>query len=309
MGKECIKIYFMQKRTKEVFLLFFFFIFLSCKTIFDGVNVSLKEDIIPLSLSSEKNDNWVILNNISIEGRKIRGLIDTGSNLTMIDSTFFKEIIPMKYINFYDFNNNKSKREVVKIKKLKIGKNIVIKNINAVKINLKKYKEKVNIIIGNNILKKMVWFIDFKTSEVRVGKTVKDFKSINEYKKIKFNFSSNLIKLDVKHNQYYKKIIFDTGSKSQINLPIRDTIYFNKSMLLKTNSYNNYSGNKYKILKIELREIDLANNVKFNDVLATFGVGFSRILGVDLLQESKIIIDYMNNNLYIFQYQNSVQGK
>lgn len=296
MVTEFIRFLFKMKSRVMIILLTSFFLLISCKSVFQGVEVSVKRNKTLVYLDAFKSDNWIIINTL-INGKKAKGLIDTGSNLTLIDSVFSAKIPSNSSVDFIDIKNRKLKKNLVVIKKIKLGEFIDFENINAVKTNLRKYN--IDIVIGNNMLKKLVWSIDFNKGIVRVGKSIEDFKlDKKNYIRNEFKLKENLITTYLKYKSYRKEIILDTGSKSQIILPSKDIKLFKNQTFTKTT-------NKYFKLKTKLKNITLLNDINFNDVLVVFGKESPRIFGVDLLQNNKIIIDYSNSNLYLSKIKNN----
>jgi len=271
---------------------------LSCSTPKNTVILDLDK---PVNINCSKNDNYLIIENVKINNEQnLRNLIfDTGSNGTVIDNSIAKQL-NLKTVGksrLVDITGKKTRVPYVKIDSINIS-GAIFRNIYATVTDLSLFEcQGVDMILGNNVLKKGTWLIDLSANTITLfdGDENYDFSG---YQKIPFSYRINLIKIQCELNgKKYRNILFDTGNPTDC-------------LLLKQTDRDNFSLNPYSQWNILYRSINnmqpdtLVRNFykfpdfKFNDSINSDSsyVRFSRkrSIGLGLFRDNQLVIDYKN---------------
>ncbi len=246
----------------------------------------------------------IVINNITSNNF----ILDTGANISIIDSSFFKTIPAEKIgstINT-DILQNKKKKNTYLIKELKIGKH-VFHNLRVITANLKEFFPCTNIdgIIGTNLLKECIAEVDLSLKKVKILDFFTDEE--NRYEKIKLQIRQNLPYLKVHIGKSSFKCLFDSGNLNDIDLTFNDYNKIKRNFNVKVKNFNNltssinnkklthYSFSAMIIPKIKIEKITVKNPVLlFNEVK-------NRIVGLGMFEKGKMIIDMKNRRLFLNQ--------
>ena len=283
-----------------VFLFFIFICFYSISLVAAKINVNQKDDADTISFPFINKKGWIFFKQISLNSEVVREgfLFDSGSNVTLIDFKLFKKLNLkiIKQTQNTDANNKVALLNVVIIPSLKIGE-IEFTNVLATLADLSIYDcEGMVGIIGNNILKKAIWKIDFLNNKISV---LNEFYTKKNYHSISFKYKNNLPYVVVTANgKKYNNVLFDTGARALLNLKTQDTLNFFDNERFKIKKYISFTNSIYDSIKrvllvpqIKLDKVSIGT-VTMNNVPVNFRLG--RIMGINLFQNTILIIDYKN---------------
>lgn len=155
---------------------------------------------------------------IKIQGKSYHFLFDTGAGLNLIDPTVANQLKlkTLKKGNISNSNNSAKRIERVEINKIDIG-GIEFQNSTCVVWDISKFSkhircEKIDGIIGNNLMRKASWQIDYKNQVIRISDNIEKFSISKDSKRIKMNSGKvGNVYLNLEINENKIPFTFDTG--------------------------------------------------------------------------------------------------
>lgn len=155
---------------------------------------------------------------VIIQGKTYNFLLDTGAELNLIDSTIVSELglKTLKKGTVSTGNDFVKKNERIEIDKIDIG-GIEFCNTVGLVWNISKFGkhircEKIDGLIGNNLMRKANWQIDYQKQIIRITDNVEQFNISNNSKKIKMDSKQvGNVYLNLEVNQKKMPFTFDTG--------------------------------------------------------------------------------------------------
>lgn len=247
-------------------------------------------------------DGLVFLTNINLgdggPGKTL--LFDTGSNICILNTTIVEKsnYRVNRYVINTDFYGNTQRVPMIKIDSITI-EGYKFFDVEAIVADLNQLFPCQNIdgIIGSNVLKRGSWTIDYESLKLSFSES-----SIikNKTEGAPFKLREGLIYLDLTINDHpFKKLIFDTGFRGDVNLRSNDTIFYSDSLKYYSKLINSLhtQNTSLSIPKLTLKDPKL-NQKQVNQLHILFS-GNNRFIGVDLLQNNIVTIDYLSKNLFI----------
>lgn len=248
------------------------------------------------SLSFETNKKLMFLD-VKINGETKKFLFDTGADLTL----FQRDSLKGKISNFSGASKRKMKLGQEIVPQLEIG-NIKFVDTYALNGDLVGFKEQVpNLggIIGQSIIKKANWLIDYPNKKLEIANTnlVDDsFKSIKILRKDGAPYTF----LEVNGKKY--RVVIDLGSSSTINLPKNSKL---AKELIKTINLTDNIRDRYTLGGLQKinEKIGVVPQVKlgsfiFKNVDVNINTSSQPRIGLPFFKEYSIYIDNSNDGVY-----------
>ena len=316
--------------------LFLLLIFTACKALKTKVWLSsgavLQENFIE-TLSFENKRGYVIVP-VQIDGNNYDFLLDTGApnvlSKELADQLKLKQAFKEKII---DSSGDSDDLSFVRIPKLKLGK-VEFKNTGAVIADLNANETiacfEIDGILGNNLMQKLVWQIDYKKQVVRFTDNIgllhlpdTDLQVIPFY-----TFSPNATPITpvVINELDFYGIEVDFGSNGNLVVPrlLLDRVDTSKVPMIE--SYGSNSLGLFNQLKIDtinhvcVPDLEIGDVTLKNEVVAftsnnsgwTLGTGFFKNYRTTIDWENRQIIleaqqKYVNDSLYDFGFSWMIQ--
>ncbi len=309
-----------MKRLTPLFCLILIIAFFSCntkKTKEDKTQktvVEIPKDAIKIDYSGH------IYFKLQLDSINGNFLYDTGADKLYFDSTFYAE------------NNFTHKKQLngylpgvgSKVKKIKVIMDTVKAKIHTLLIkttptpifNLKEIVgDFADGMIGKTLLKNLILKISYDKEYVQIYKTIKDVDTLG-YQKIKLTTYRNRyylpLAINIKDSLWIKgNFLLDLGNGGSINLTSQTAIKYNlkDKIKLKIPYYTKYGGvgGESKSFSFKANSLQIAgfqmNNVVMDYSIDKSGALSKRkylgLLGNEILEHFDIIIDNINNYLYL----------
>ena len=288
-----------------VFLLTIFI--LNCQTVQKDKTIYTKKFNRSIFLSLNKTSRVVPTIYLSLnKKKKLKFIIDTGSNASYLDEKFFKKDEAIKSYTKMTLPSKKSLIQESYIQSFSLyHENKLVAKDEFFYSNSMLRKSDIDGIIGLNILRKTIIFLEYPNY---IGFLHRKDPFITEFKKenhirLPLNISQDaiFINMNLKNpNFYLENMIFDSGAGISV---------LKRSILLRTNSkevgsitYVDLSNHKksestYLVNNLCTRTYHCVNNTKFIgvDFLQNFekthNKKISGILGLNWIEKYKILID------------------
>lgn len=253
---------------------------------------------------------------VIIENKKYNFLFDTGAELTVIDPLVANELNLKKLRKGIISNGSESNKGVsrVEINDIKIG-NLQFKETAGIIWNLSKLSDlvgcvKIDGIIGNNLMRKSNWQINYKDKTIKFSDNPKSFYISNNARKTVMN-SRNYgnVLFDIAINDKVKKFTFDTGFNGFMQTGVMDFLENEKYITTIGLSGGTYNGKKDgEIHYCHIKSFNL-NGIEFN-CPSVFNVkpNNSSVLGNEFFKNFILTIDWENDFLY-FDPLNEIEYK
>ena len=158
---------------------------------------------------------------VVISGKKYNFVFDTGYEVTTIDSNIAKEI-QYKIIKEVSLSGSSFADQKVALVELP---NIAIANLDFeetygllqdLSFTKKPATQKIDGIIGNNLMRKSKWQIDYVQKVIRISSKIENFKSLPTAKKIELNNKDwGLGYVAIELNNQKHQFLFDLGSNGE----------------------------------------------------------------------------------------------
>jgi predicted aspartyl protease len=242
---------------------------------------------------------------VVINQKKYNFLLDTGAEFTVIDD---ETINDLQFLNFDETNVqgnsiSKQKAKLIEIPKISIS-DVDFENTGALILNipLKKYYGcfEINGIIGNNLMRKANWQIDYKNKIIRITDNLSTVKMSKNAYPVKMNAQeTGNIYFDLGINGIYSKFTFDTGSNWNIT-----------TSSAKFDSFQNQNkkleflkrGTEYEIIADSVT----LDKIKLKKQIITFEDGNHSLLGNAFFENYTLTIDWKNDVVF-FEPMNEIK--
>ena len=237
---------------------------------------------------------------VMISEKKYNFLFDTGCEITTIDPKISNEINYkfIKEISLSGSSIDNQKVNLVELPNISISNLIfeetygMIQDLSYIKEN--KESNKVNGVIGNNLMRKSRWQIDYVKKVIRISNKIDQFKNIPTAKKIELNNKDwGLGYVDIELNNQKHKFIFDLGSSGELTANHSFVKFLKQKDTLLQQEKQTFPVGKIKVGEIEL-----------DDKSITLEKRAASLLGNAFFENYLVTIDWDKNILYLNQKKN-----
>ena len=236
---------------------------------------------------------------VIISGKKYNFVFDTGYEVTTIDSNIAKEI-QYEIIKEVSLSGSSFADQKVTLVELP---NIAIASLDFeetygllqdLSFTKKPATQKIDGIIGNNLMRKSKWQIDYVQKVIRISSKIENFKSLPTAKKIELNNKDwGLGYVDIELNNQKHQFLFDLGSNGEFTANHSFVKFLKEKDTLLQQEKQSFPVGKIKIGEIEL-----------NDKSITLEKRAGSLLGNAFFQNYLLTIDWDKNILYLNQNTN-----
>lgn len=298
---------------KQIILVLITILFYSCSTLkykkqgFVSNKEYLKE--IPFDYI-----NGFIFIPVTIENKDYNFLLDTGAELNLIDPEIAKEL-NLKQLRKGTISNAKeSKKGIsrVELKNIDIG-GVQFQETAGMIWEISKFADligcvKIDGLIGNNLMRKTNWQIDYHNKIIYISDKVENFSISSSSKKMIMNSGKSgnvLLNLNIKNKT--KKFTFDTGYNGFIQTGetdfLENDIYLTRVGLTGANFNGKKDG---EIYYSPLKSFSI-NNIEFKSPsIFLIKPSDSSVLGNEFYENFIITIDWKNDYLFFDPQKNIV---
>ena len=236
---------------------------------------------------------------VVISGKKYNFVFDSGYEVTTIDSNIAKEI-QYKIIKEVSLSGSSFADQKVTLVELP---NIAIANLDFEKtyallqdlsFTKKPATQKIDGIIGNNLMRKSKWQIDYVQKVIRISSKIENFKNLPTAKKIELNNKDwGLGYVAIELNNQKHQFLFDLGSNGEFTANHSFVKFLKEKDTLLQQEKQTFPVGKIKIGEIEL-----------NDKSITLEKRAGSLLGNAFFENYLLTIDWDKNILYLNQNTN-----
>ncbi|MFD0798423.1 retropepsin-like aspartic protease [Maribacter chungangensis] len=256
-----------------------------------------------------KYHNGFVLLPVTIQGKEYNFLLDTGAELNLIDPTIVADLNLKKLKNGTISNGDDSEGNIgrVEIAAIDIG-GIKFQETVAMIWDISKFSkyiscDKVDGFIGNNLMRKSNWQIDYQRKVIRITDSSKRFDISDNHKKIKLNSGAvGNVYLNLKIGEKHKNFTLDTGFNGFLQTG-DTTLLQNAPSILKIGLTGaNFSGAKQGATFYKKLETFKISKYTFKSP-SYFLVkpGNSSIMGNEFFENYLVTIDWDNDYLILDQ--------
>ena len=236
---------------------------------------------------------------VIISGKKYNFVFDTGYEVTTIDSNIAKEI-QYKIIKEVSLSGSSFADQKVTLVELP---NIAIASLDFeetygllqdLSFTKKPATQKIDGIIGNNLMRKSKWQIDYVQKVIRISSKIENFKNLPTAKKIELNNKDwGLGYVAIELNNQKHQFLFDLGSNGEFTANHSFVKFIKEKDTLLQQEKQSFPVGKIKIGEIEL-----------NDKSITLEKRAGSLLGNAFFENYLLTIDWDKNILYLNQNTN-----
>ena len=236
---------------------------------------------------------------VVISGKKYNFVFDTGYEVTTIDSNIAKEI-QYKIIKEVSLSGSSFADQKVTLVELP---NIAIASLDFeetygllqdLSFTKNPATQKIDGIIGNNLMRKSKWQIDYVQKVIRISSKIENFKNLPTAKKIELNNKDwGLGYVAIELNNQKHQFLFDLGSNGEFTANHSFAKFLKEKDTLLQQEKQTFPVGKIKIGEIEL-----------NDKSITLEKRASPLLGNAFFENYLLTIDWDKNILYLNQNTN-----
>ena len=236
---------------------------------------------------------------VVISGKKYNFVFDTGYEVTTIDSNIAKEI-QYKIIKEVSLSGSSFADQKVTLVELP---NIAIASLDFeetygllqdLSFTKKPATQKIDGIIGNNVMRKSKWQIDYVQKVIRISSKIENFKNLPTAKKIELNNKDwGLGYVAIELNNQKHQFLFDLGSNGEFTANHSFAKFLKEKDTLLQQEKQTFPVGKIKIGEIEL-----------NDKSITLEKRAGSLLGNAFFENYLLTIDWDKNILYLNQNTN-----
>lgn len=236
---------------------------------------------------------------VIISGKKYNFVFDTGYEVTTIDSNIAKEI-QYKIIKEVSLSGSSFADQKVTLVELP---NIAIASLDFeetygllqdLSFTKKPATQKIDGIIGNNVMRKSKWQIDYVQKVIRISNKIENFKNLPTAKKIELNNKDwGLGYVAIELNNQKHQFLFDLGSNGEFTANHSFVKFLKEKDTLLQQEKQTFPVGKIKIGEIEL-----------NDKSITLEKRAGSLLGNAFFENYLLTIDWDKNILYLNQNTN-----
>ena len=236
---------------------------------------------------------------VIISGKKYNFVFDTGYEVTTIDSNIAKEI-QYKIIKEVSLSGSSFADQKVTL--------VVLPNIAIAHLDFEETygllqdlsftknpaTQKIDGIIGNNVMRKSKWQIDYVQKVIRISNKIDQFKNLPTAKKIELNNKDwGLGYVAIELNNQKHQFLFDLGSNGEFTANHSFVKFLKEKDTLLQQEKQTFPVGKIKIGEIEL-----------NDKSITLEKRAGSLLGNAFFENYLLTIDWDKNILYLNQNTN-----
>ena len=236
---------------------------------------------------------------VVISGKKYNFVFDSGYEVTTIDSNIAKEI-QYKIIKEVSLSGSSFADQKVTLVELP---NIAIASLDFeetygllqdLSFTKKPATQKIDGIIGNNLMRKSKWQIDYVQKVIRISNKIDQFKNLPTAKKIELNNKDwGLGYVAIELNNQKHQFLFDLGSNGEFTANHSFVKFLKEKDTLLQQEKQTFPVGKIKIGEIEL-----------NDKSITLEKRAGSLLGNAFFENYLLTIDWDKNILYLNQNTN-----
>ena len=236
---------------------------------------------------------------VVISGKKYNFVFDTGYEVTTIDSNIAKEI-QYKIIKEVSLSGSSFADQKVTLVELP---NIAIASLDFeetygllqdLSFTKNPATQKIDGIIGNNVMRKSKWQIDYVQKVIRISNKIDQFKNLPTAKKIELNNKDwGLGYVAIELNNQKHQFLFDLGSNGEFTANHSFVKFLKEKDTLLQQEKQTFPVGKIKIGEIEL-----------NDKSITLEKRAGSLLGNAFFENYLLTIDWDKNILYLNQNTN-----
>lgn len=252
-------------------------------------------------------ENGFILLPVTIEGKVFNFILDTGAELNLIDPTIVGEL-NLKKLKRGTISNGKdaqNKIRRVEIDSISIG-GIEFEKTVAMIWDISKFSKymsckKIDGFIGNNLMRKSNWQIDYQKKIIRIADSSGKFEVSKNHQKIKMNSGIvGNVHLNLKIGEKLKDFTLDTGFNGFAQTG-DTTLLQNTSSIKKIGITGaNFKGSKkgatyYKMLDT----FSIANHAFKSPTYFLIKPDNSSVLGNEFFENYRVTIDWTNDNFIL----------
>ena len=236
---------------------------------------------------------------VVISGKKYNFVFDTGYEVTTIDSNIAKEI---QYKIIKEVSLSGSSFADLKVTLVELP-NIAIASLDFeetygllqdLSFTKNPATQKIDGIIGNNVMRKSKWQIDYVQKVIRISSKIENFKNLPTAKKIELNNKDwGLGYVAIELNNQKHQFLFDLGSNGEFTANHSFVKFIKEKDTLLQQEKQSFPIGKIKIGEIEL-----------NDKSITLEKRAGSLLGNAFFENYLLTIDWDKNILYLNQNTN-----
>nr|WP_315139996.1 retropepsin-like aspartic protease [uncultured Flavobacterium sp.] len=236
---------------------------------------------------------------VVISGKKYNFVFDTGYEVTTIDSEIAKEI---QYKIIKDVNLSGSSFADQKVTLVELP-NIAIASLDFeetygllqdLSFTKNPATQKIDGIIGNNVMRKSKWQIDYVQKVIRISSKIENFKSLPTAKKIELNNKDwGLGYVTIELNNQKHQFLFDLGSNGEFTANHSFVKFLKEKDTLLQQEKQTFPVGKIKIGEIELNNKSIPLEKRAGS-----------LLGNAFFENYLLTIDWDKNILYLNQNTN-----
>lgn len=296
---------------KQISIILISLLFFSCSTIkYKKQGFVAKEDF--LKETSFEYSNDLIFIPVTIENNQYNFLFDTGAELNIIDPSIVNKLNLKQLKNGTIANGQDSNKGIqrVQIKSIEIG-DVHFNETAGMIWDMTPIANligcvKIDGIIGNNLMRKVNWQIDYKNKKINISDDVKQFNISSKAKRIVMNSGSyGNVLLNVKINNKIKKFTFDTGFNGFLQTGDTSVLENKKYITTIGMTGGNYSGKKNGVTHLNYLENFDLNGIEFKSPsLISIKPNNSSTLGNEFFENFTLTIDWKNDFLYLDSQKN-----
>ncbi len=254
----------------------------------------------------------IILVDVVIEGKTYNFVLDTGAELSVIgehiaDGLEYKNILSDQ-VNATTKEKSADKLQFVRMPKISIG-SIDFEQTGALIADISHFDRvfgcnSIDGIIGNNLMRKAAWQIDYKDEEVSISNDAKKFFVSEEahYMAVDAGNARNVY-LNISLDGVSGRYAFDTGSAGSITadsalfktLSEKNTAlkYSEETGVISLNLNGTITGTNYNVL---IEEINV-QGLNFSDQIISLSGSKKPLMGNGLFQNFTLTIDWDRDTL------------
>ena len=240
----------------------------------------------------------VIILPFEIDGISKNFLFDTGADFSLIQ----RDSTTGRTGNYDGASKRKMKLGTEYVKSMKIG-DIEFKNTFAGNGNFEGLKEHISNfggIIGQPIINKANWLIDYPNKTLRISsENLVD----NTFQSIQIKREHGAPYTIISINGIEQKVIIDFGSSSEFNLPKESKL---AQQLLEQYYFDDNERDRYTLggiqtikEKVGIVPLIKLGNMEFKNVNTTVNISRQPRIGIGFFKDCEIYIDNLDNSYYI----------
>jgi hypothetical protein len=257
----------------------------------------------------------LIIINVKINGLSRDFILDTGAP-TVISQELADEL-KLKHISQTNTTDSQGKKEVLNFVQLPYVSinTIEFANIGAAIADIKKSNEikalKVDGIIGANLMRKAIWYIDFVRNEITITNTTDSLKNIKgKFETLRFKQDiSGTPKIDIEYNGFVEKdVTFDTGSNGEFSSSFATLLKIkNKKQAIKTaKGFGNKSVGIFGNTKLDTTYFAKIDSIKMGEIkLKNLAVSYenakAKTIGLGFIKNYNTLINWTTKEIHFYK--------